>query len=127
MVLPGKSGVAVQGLLRGSELAVPGSMTPGAFLNHSTRQVSYTELDVNGHMNNTRYLDWAQDLLPSQFHREHLPLEFTVCYLSEVREQEEIQLHWELKEGVLHLDALRTNPEARDGHQRVFSAQMLFS
>ena len=126
MVLPGKSGVTVDGLLRGSELAVPGSLTPKVLENTTARTVCYTELDVNGHMNNARYLDWLDDLLPSAFHENHSPREFTVCYLSEAREGETVELHWELsQEGSLLLDALRPG-ENQAGHARVFSAQMLF-
>ena len=126
MVLPGKSGVIVDGLLRGSELAVPGSLPPGNLQNTTTRTVRYTELDVNGHMNNTRYLDWMDDLLDASFHQNHTPREFTVCYLSEARENESIELHWELnQDGALRLDAFRAG-ENSSGHQRVFSAQALF-
>ena len=126
MVLPGKSGVTVDGLLRGSELAVPGSLTPRVLENTAARTVCYTELDVNGHMNNARYLDWLDDLLPSAFHENHSPREFTVCYLSEAREGETVELHWELsQEGSLRLDALRPE-ENQAGHARVFSAQILF-
>lgn len=126
MVLPGKSGVTVDGLLRGSELAVPGSLVPSQLQNVTSRTVCYTELDTNGHMNNARYLDWLDDLLSASFHSNHIPQEFTVCYLSEAREGENIQLNWELDpDGILRLDAFRPN-ENSTGHQRVFSAQALF-
>ena len=126
MVLPGKSGVTVEGLLRGSELAVPGSLPPGKLQNITTRTVCYTELDVNGHMNNARYLDWLDDLLSSPFHSCHTPREFTVCYLSEAREGENIELYWELNpDGVLRLDASRPGEDSA-GHQRVFAAQVRF-
>ena len=126
MVLPGKSGVTVEGLLRGSELAVPGSLVPGQQKNITTRTVCYTELDGNGHMNNARYLDWLDDLLSASFHSNHTPREFTVCYLSEAREGETVELHWDLsQDGVLRLDAFRPGEDSY-GHQRVFSAQTLF-
>lgn len=124
LVLPGKSGVAVDGLLRGSELAVPGSLVPKSLQNVRNRTVCYTDLDTNGHMNNARYLDWVEDLLPAAFHKTHIPREFTVCYQSEATEGETLELHWELSsEGGLRLDGLR---KAQEGSSRVFSAQMLF-
>jgi len=126
MVLPGKSGVLVEGTLRGNELAVPGSLPPGKLQNMTMRTVCYTELDVNGHMNNARYLDWLADLLDASFHSCHTPREFTVCYLSEAREGETVALNWELNsDGVLRLDASRPGDNA-SGHQRVFAAQVLF-
>ncbi len=124
MILPGKSGVTVDGLLRGSELAVPGSLVPKTFANVKTRAVCYTDLDTNGHMNNARYLDWMEDLLPTAFHKTHIPREFTVCYQSEATEGENLELRWEVSpEGGLRLDGLR---KAQEANNRVFSAQMLF-
>ncbi len=96
MVLPAKSGVDVPGVVRGNELAVPGSLAPKVLSANTTRQVVYTELDVNGHMNNARYLDWAMDLLPTDFHREHPLADFTITYLSEAKEGEKVELSYEL-------------------------------
>lgn len=126
MVLPGKSGVIVEGQLRGSELAVPGSLIPGQQQNTTTRTVCYTELDTNGHMNNARYLDWMDDLLDTSFHKGHVPRELTVCYISEAREGESIALHWDFNpDGTLQVDAIRPGEESAK-HQRVFSGQILF-
>lgn len=125
MVLPGKSGVEVTGLLRGCELATPGSMIPREAKELMQRTVRYTDLDVNGHMNNCRYLDWIDDLLPSAFHEHHPIREFSLCYLSEIRESETLDLHWELSDGpVLNVDAVRTGASGADGHSRVFSARI---
>ena len=71
MVLPGKSGISVAGTLRGNELAAPNALPAKNLLNHRNRTVSFTDLDRNGHMNNTRYLDWIDDLLPRAFHEGH--------------------------------------------------------
>lgn len=127
MILPGKSGVEVSGTLRGTELAVPGSILPAKLPNCACRQVGYTELDRNGHMNNTRYLDWIDDLLPSAFHAGHPVREFTICYLSEAREGQQIALDWELSDGpCLQVDAHRKNPDAPGKQTRVFAAQIHF-
>ena len=127
MVLPGKSGIEVNGTLRGSELAVPHSILPMTLENHVDKTVTYSLLDRNGHMNNTRYLDWIDDLLPSAFHQGHTVREFTVCYLSEAREGQEICLNWELSDGpCLHVDAHRASTDVPGKQDRVFSAQVLF-
>lgn len=124
MILPGKSGVTVEGTLRGTELAAPGSIVPKALANRERRRVRYSQLDRNGHMNNTYYLDWVDDLLPSAFHQEHPIKEFTLCYLAEAKEGQQISLDWELsQEQVLSVDAHRET----DGKQeRVFAAQIQF-
>ncbi len=124
MILPGKSGIALPGTLRGWELPAPGSLPAKTLLNHRARTVCFTDLDRNGHMNNTKYLDWITDLLPSSFHQQHSPLEFTVCYLSEAREGQELTLSWEFsEEGVMNLDAHRANGEKQE---RIFSARLQY-
>lgn len=126
MVLPGKSGVTVNGLLTGSELAAPGSMALQNAPLQMRRTVRYSDLDVNGHMNNCRYMDWVSDTLPGTFHASHRVSEFTVNYLSEARESEELRLQFQLSDGpCLGVDALR-NEGASAGHERVFSARVLF-
>ena len=124
MILPGKSGISVLGTLRGNELTAPNGLMAKELRSLHSRTVSFTDLDRNGHMNNTRYMDWIDDLLPSSFHRDHAVAEFTVCYLSETREGQELQLCWDfLEEGTFQVDAYRAEGEKQE---RVFSARLLF-
>ena len=125
MVLPGKSGVEVNGLLRGCELQAPSSLIPKDMASVQTRTVRYTDLDINGHMNNCRYPDWVDDLLPSAFYAKHEIRELTLCYMSEVMENEEVALYFDLSDGpVLAVEAVRQNAGASAGHSRVFSARV---
>jgi len=127
MVLPGKSGVNVEGILLGNELASPSSLNPKNLEKQVLRTVRFSQLDRNGHMNNTRYLDWLADLLPSDFHREHPAREITVCYLSEAREAEQIRLSWDMnEENVLTVDAHRESADIPGQKHNVFSAQVRF-
>ena len=127
MILPGKSGVVVNGLTRGSELDIPPSITPKVLENQCLRTVGYTELDRNGHMNNTRYLDWVDDLLPSAFHRDHPMKEILLCYLAEGREGQQIRLSWSLDhDGALAVDAVRPDETDSAKTHRVFAAKVVF-
>jgi len=124
MVLPGKSGIEVAGTLRGNELASPMGLPVKALQNHRSRYVNYTDLDRNGHMNNTKYLDWICDLLGSSFHTKHTIREFTVCYLCEAREAQRLELAWDFpEEGCLMVDAHR---EQEGRNDRIFAAKILF-
>ena len=124
MILPGKSGISVVGTLRGLELDTPNGLVAKDLRCHQHRSVCFTDLDRNGHMNNTKYLDWISDLLPSQFHENHQPREMTVCYFSESREGQSLQLSWDFPEdGCLLVDAHR---QQDDKLERVFSARYLF-
>ena len=125
MVLPGKSGIAVRGILRGGELPRPNSLTPIVLSSEANRRVCFTDLDVNGHMNNCRYLDWAADLLPSAFHENHTLTDVTMCYLAETREGDALALSWEMgQEGTLRLDIHRC---VEDKKERVFCADFHYA
>ena len=124
MILPGKSGISVDGVLRGTELASPGGLVSKPLANSVSRKVCFTDLDRNGHMNNTRYLDWVDDLLPSAFHAAHDPREFTVCYFSESVEGQTLQLSWDtLEDGHFQADAHR---ELDGKSERVFSCRVRY-
>ena len=124
MILPGKSGISVLGTLRGNELTSPNGLVAKELRSSRSRTVSFTDLDRHGHMNNTKYMDWIDDLLPGAFHREHEKAEFTVCYLSESREGQELTLCWDfLEEGAIQVDAYRQGEEKQE---RVFSSRLLF-
>ena len=124
MVLPGKSGVLVDGTLTGLELTAPRAIATKPMANACRQRVTYSLLDQNGHMNNTRYMDWVDDLLPSGFHKAHRIQEFTLCYMNEAREGDEIDLQFALTDGpVLTVDAQRQTDAGTD---RIFSAQAAF-
>ena len=123
MILPGKSGVEVSGVLRGDELPVPGSLPPVQLSGRHTRTVAFTDLDLNGHMNNCRYLDWAMDLLPSQFHQDHPLQDLTLGYLAEAKEADALTLCHQLQQDNLRLEIQR----CQDGkEQRIFCADVHF-
>ena len=124
MVLPGKSGIDVVGTLRGNELASPLGLPAKALVNRRKRYVNFTDLDRNAHMNNTRYLDWVYDLLGAEFHKDHTLREFTLCYLNEAREGQQLELSWDFPEaGCLMMDAHRHQEDKSD---RIFAAKLLF-
>ena len=122
MVLPGRSGIAVSGILRGNELPSPNSLSPMLLSSESRRRVCFTDLDINGHMNNCRYLDWAADLLPGAFHGSHTLQDVTMCYLAETKEGDELSLSWQfLPDALLRLDIHRC---VEDKRERVFCADL---
>lgn len=125
LVLPGKGGLTINGCNRGCEAPIPGSLTPGQYVNTTSRTVRYSELDRNGHMNNTRYLDWVDDLLPLHFHKEHTVQLCTVCYLQELLPDSTCRLSWQMDEGgLLRLDGTLSDSTAE---KRIFAVQIQFA
>lgn len=127
MLVPKNSGVIVEGFLRGDELPTPKSLLPMDLQQHTPRKVVFADLDRNGHMNNARYLDWVQDLLPSDHHRDHPIKELTLCYINEALETQELDLNWEHHEdGTLHVDIHRNQDTPEGDYDRIFAAKVKY-
>lgn len=121
MILPGKGGVDVSGEDRGTELKAPAGIAPCVAEHTARRTVAYTDLDVNGHLNNARYMDWVDDLNGSAFHEGKVLRELTVCYLTEAREGQTLDLGWTWNGAENTLQAEFT----REDH-RVFAAKLAY-
>jgi acyl-ACP thioesterase len=54
--------------------------------------VRYSDLDVNGHVNNARYVGWILDVYPMDFHKAHKVASLQVNYLRETVGGEQIAI-----------------------------------
>lgn len=127
MVLPGKSGVQVEGMLRGDELTPPSSVAANPLPNCLQRAVAQPDLDINLHMNNTRYLDWISDLQDRTPFAGKPLRGGTFCYLSEARLDQTLQLSWDAPaDDTLQVSLIRENADNPDSPERVFAALLTF-
>ena len=124
MLLPGKSGVELEGITLGCELPPPASIHPVALQQQTYRTVAKEDLDRNAHMNNTRYMDWLFDLLPA----DAPPIKgFTACYLNEATNGQNLRLSWQdIQENLLQLEIDRTKDGQPEQTERVFAARVEF-
>lgn len=53
---------------------------------------AYMDFDINGHVNNTRYIDWLCDLFAPECYEEHFIRELTVNYAGEILPGTELTL-----------------------------------
>lgn len=125
MVLPGKSGIDVPGITFGTELKAPGGIPSGNYVNQYLRTVEDSDLDINRHMNNARYLDWLWDLLDTQFHKTHPLKAVSICYMSEALAGQTLQLCWEMAD-TFRVDGVLSGTDVSTGHTRIFSAEAEF-
>lgn len=124
LVLPGKSGVTVEGWLQGNEPAAPGGITLKELNALGSRQVAQADLDENRHMNNTRYLDWVFEALPAQW-ASQTPRDFTVCYLNEARFGQELFLFWgQIAPNSVQFEGHRPKPEDSAKQERIFAVSV---
>ena len=94
VVFPDRYGIRVDGETTGHEIALPSP--PRLAEGGSTAEfvVPFSYVDLNGHMNNTRYFDLAEDLLPDAA-RERALREILVEYSGEARLGERMQIRVE--------------------------------
>ena len=57
-----------------------------------TRKAQYSEVDMNGHINNTRYIDYVLDLHDSSFHEKYQIKSFLINFDKEIMEGEKVEL-----------------------------------
>ncbi|RHM59930.1 MULTISPECIES: acyl-[acyl-carrier-protein] thioesterase [Coprobacillaceae] len=58
-----------------------------------TREVVYSDVDINQHMNNYRYVEWALDLIPFEIYRQYDIKEMSVHYIQEILPGSQVQLY----------------------------------
>ncbi len=74
-------------------LPTPGAIAlPDVAVEERVHTVRYTDLDFNGHVNNTRYLDWYADCFDVEMHQQMELAEATVHFLQEIRPGEQVTL-----------------------------------
>jgi acyl-ACP thioesterase len=84
----------------------------------SSRQAAYSDIDYNGHVNNARYVQWIQDILSPRDLEGALTLRLDINYLTEVREDEPIDLYQGSRNLLAPLEGPRSFSIALEGRHR---------
>ena len=71
------------------------------------RTVAEEEIDLNGHLNNTRYLDWVDELMG-----DRIPSSIWVQYIKELMEGQAVDLQHELQQDVLYVKGFSAEKDA---------------
>ena len=95
IVFPELYGVKIRGVHTGREIPLPVAPKMPANAKESAFTVPYSFVDLNGHMNNTRYFDLAEDRMPKAL-RERSLSGVQTEYAREAKEGETILLKSEL-------------------------------
>lgn len=91
VVFPELFGVKIRGVHTGKEIPLPAAPKAPSAAEESTFTVPYSYVDLNGHMNNTRYFDLAEDRMPEAFHGRPI-VGIQTEYAKEAREGDTILL-----------------------------------
>lgn len=101
-VFPDRYGVEIRGVTTGLEHPMPAAPVPLPFAAETAFTVPYSYVDLNGHMNNTRYLDLAEDVTGAAAAGKRL-LGVKTEFKSEIRLGEKLALRWGESGGRIYL------------------------
>ena len=102
VVFPERYGVEIEGVVLGEEIQLPGAIQKRECIHEKTFVVPYSFVDLNGHMNNTRYFDLAEDCIGAAA-RGMLLREVQTEYVNEARFDEQLQLRWNREAGEVYI------------------------
>ena len=96
LVAPASKGIAVQTPVTPPlKLELPGKVKlPEGEITESTICPKYSDLDINNHVNNSRYIDWFTDQIPLEIHQKGILSEISVGYSKEIRSGESVKLEF---------------------------------
>ena len=114
VVFPERYGVVIDGAETGEEIAMPGAVAKRETVCERDFTVPYSFVDLNGHMNNTRYFDLVEDCIGAAAAGKELK-EICVEYQNEARLSETLLLRWGEEEGNCFLSGETERPVFRMG------------
>lgn len=96
IALPEQTQVQIPGWDREGQLSLPQGLSACMKGEPISHPVLYSELDLNGHVNNTRYFDWIDDLFSVAEHESVLYTEMQMNFMHEVTAGETVSLYKDL-------------------------------
>ena len=94
IVSPQRIGINIPQMDHQIKLDSPNNISEDIELHFITkRQVLYSDVDTNQHMNNTRYIQWAFDIIDYHIHENHYVKEISINYKKEIKPLEYVNLY----------------------------------
>ena len=118
MVFPDRYGILIKGEKTGDEIALPSPPLRAKEGAVSAFTVPYSYVDLNGHMNNTRYFDLAEDRIPAA--AEGHPLRsIAVEYANEAKLGDELSVMVEQQDNMYRISG--------DAEKKVFRMEFVYN
>ena len=77
------------------------------------KQVSYSDLDLNDHVNNVKYIEWILDSYPLKFYKEHKVDTVEVNFLAEAMYGDDVFVNSDL-ENLSHLHRIKRESDNKE-------------
>lgn len=75
------------------ELPMPGKIEASDTYFIENRKVRYNDIDLNGHLNNTKYIDYIFDLHNSSFYSKYVVKDLLINYNHEIKDGDVVELY----------------------------------
>ena len=109
MVFPDEWGVEIAGVTTGQEIRLPSGLKKLPCTEEAAFTVPFSYVDLNGHMNNTRYFDLAEDHLTAAAEGRRLKTVGTE-YTAEARFGDALTLRWGSEAGRCYMEGVSDKP-----------------
>ncbi len=76
--------------------------------------VGFSDIDINGHVNNVRYIDWLMECFSLDFHHSHQLSEIQINYLSEAIYRDEIAVYLERVGNLSYRCSIKRVPDDKE-------------
>ena len=88
------NGLKIPVVHKEGELPLPGKINDrsASTLTHKST-IKYSDIDLNNHLNNTRYIELIQDALPLEFFKENTLTFISINYLAELKVNDEVSVY----------------------------------
>ena len=103
MVFPERNGIVIEEERTGNEICLPSPPKAIGCPNNGNFTVPFSFVDLNGHMNNTRYFDLAEDMIGESAKGRQLK-EISTEYSSEIKIGESMELKWGNEDDLYYLE-----------------------
>lgn len=111
MAFPEHFGVEVAGIKRGTELPLPSGVSLTPQTEKKSFKVAYSQVDINRHMNNSKYLDCMEDVLSADYLASHELSALEIEFKSEIKLGARVTLNWTLdKDALTMIGTVRNKP-----------------
>ena len=118
MVFPDRYGVVIEGEKTGNEIALPSPPLRAKEGVVSPFTVPYSYVDLNGHMNNTRYFDLAEDRIPVAAEGRSLR-SISVEYANEAKLSDELRVTVEREDSTYRVSG--------DTEKKIFRMEFVYN
>lgn len=106
MAFPEEYGVEIPSLEKDIGISLPCGVSLGTQKSKKNFVASYSRVDINGHMNNSKYVDEAEDLLGAEYLATHEMKSLEIEFKSEIKYGAKVCMEYTLENDELQLIGL---------------------